>query len=280
MTSSIRLDGKVAIVTGATQGIGRAISLDLASRGVHVIGTARNPEPAAELSAAACAAGGQFTFIQGDVGTWSGCKEVAEAAIAVTGRADILINNAGISRPHCRMDAIEEDMWRAVSSSTLEGTIAMTRYVLPTMIAQQDGVILHIASVSAISGLNNMGSYCMAKAAVMHHAKVVAIENLVNNVRCNALLVGATETEAMKLSLASLAEKRRAAGDANAGTRAHHGSLTTLQPEDLARSVTLLCLPEAREINGAAIAVDRGFSAGLFNSRYNELSAAGQIPAI
>lgn len=277
--SSVSLAGKVAIVTGATQGIGRAISLELASYGAHVVGTARNPEPAAGMAEAAQAAGGKFTFIKGDVGSWAGCEAIVDAALAAGGgRVDILINNAGISRPHCRMDEINEELWRSVSSITLEGTIAMTRFVLPTMIAQKDGVILHVASVAAISGLNNMGSYCMSKAAVAHHARVVAIENLPHNVRCNALLVGGTETEAQKRSLASLAQKRREAGDDSAGSRAAHGKLATMQPEGLAQTVALLCLPGAREITGSTVALDRGFSAGLFNSRYNELSAAGQIP--
>jgi 3-oxoacyl-[acyl-carrier protein] reductase len=156
--SSFRLDGKVILITGATQGIGRACTLELASRGARVIGSARNPEPVAELMVAAKRSGGEFTFIQGDASNWADCKRVAEAARAVYGKIDVLINNAGISRPHAKMEEIEESDWRAVVGSTLEGTVAMTRYVLPGMIAQKDGLILNISSSAAVAGLANLGA--------------------------------------------------------------------------------------------------------------------------
>lgn len=279
---TIRLDGKTAIVTGACAGIGRAITLDLASRGVHVLGCDRNPEPAPHLAEEARAAGGAFTFIEGDVSRWADSGRVAEAALAQFGRIDILVNNAGISRPHRRMEQIEEADWRAVSGVTLEGTIAMTRHVLPAMIAQKDGVIIHIASAAATAGFASMGAYCIAKAGVVHHAKVVAVENIEHGIRCNALIVGATETEAMTLSLLSQADRLKEAseGNATAPARGHYGSLSTMKPAQVAQAVALLCSEEAREINGAAIAVDRGVSAGIFTSRYNQLSAAGLIPPI
>lgn len=277
---SFRLDGKVALITGSTQGIGRAIALDLASRGVKIVGTARSRDPVPELSEKIAALGSSFTFVEADAGKWSDCKRAAEEALAAHGRIDILVNNAGISRPHALMEAIEEHEWRAVTAPTMEGTVAMTRYVLPTMLAQGTGSIVHIASTGAETVITHMGAYCMAKAAVAHHARVVALETMGTGVRCNALLVGGTETEAMKKSLLSLARKAR--GDDNwvpeEGKSTVHSAARMLQPSELAPVVALLCLDESQEISGATIPVDRGLLAGMFNSKYNAMSAAGVIP--
>jgi NAD(P)-dependent dehydrogenase (short-subunit alcohol dehydrogenase family) len=273
----VDLSGQVAIVTGATRGIGRALSVSLAAAGATVVGTARGPEPAAALCDELGAA---FTFVQADAGRWDDCQRVAAAALEQHGRIDILINNAGTSLPQVRIDELSEDEWRAVSGPTLDGPLFMSRAVLPTMREQRGGGIITVASGAGIQGLATMGSYGMSKAAVIQLARVIAVENMEFGVRANALIVGAVATE---LSLASLvARGHDMLGDAWAPP-VPNGSGSAMDammipPENLANAVLMLCSPEAREINGAVIAVDRGFSAGAYNSALIGLAATGHLP--
>lgn len=276
--SSIRLDGKVAIVTGATKGIGRAISLALTGAGVSVVGTARNAGPAAEVAEECKRAGGAFTFVQADVSRWDDCQRTVAETLKRHARVDILINNAGTSMPMVRMDKINESDWRSVIGPTMDGTVFMTRGVLPKMIEQKDGVIINIASGAGVAGLATYGAYCMAKAAVLHHARVVAVENIGNGVRANGLVVGGVATDLLNDSI--LQGGRDVRGQDWVPDEKHMASLkaSTIQPEALANAVMLLCTEEAREINGATIAVDRGFSAGSFTSNFLSMASAGLLP--
>jgi len=281
--SSIRLDGKIILITGATKGIGRALTLELAARGAMIVGTARSPGTAAQIAEEAKRAGGGFTFVQADVSSWKDCMRTVAVALEKHGRIDVLINNAGTSLPQVRMDKIEESDWRTVIGPTMEGTVFMTRGVLPKMIEQKDGVIINIASGAGVSGLATMGAYCMAKAAVIQHAKVVAIENMGTGVRANAIIVGPVETELSYQSL--LAHGRETHGQSwapNIGSDGERNGASlgaaTIRPEALAAAVMLLCTEEAKEINGGAISVDRGFSAGMYNSTVVTLGAAGLLP--
>ena len=157
----------------------------------------------------------------------------------------------------------------------------MSRAVLPTMRAQRSGVIITVASGAGIQGLATMGAYGMAKAAAIQLARVIAVENLEFGVRANALIVGAVATE---LSLASLVARGRdmfgpewvpPIPDADGAGSAMDALM--IPPERLADAVLLLCTPEASEINGAVIAIDRGFSAGAYNSALVGLAAAGAL---
>ena len=170
--------------------------------------------------------------------------------------------------------------WRAVAGPTLDGPLFMSRAVLPTMRTQRSGTIINVASGAGIQGLATMGAYGMAKAAAIQLARVIAVENLELGVRANALIVGAVATE---LSLASLVARGRdmfgpdwvpPTPDADAGSAM---DALMIPPENLADAVLLLCAPEAREINGAVIAIDRGFSAGAYNSALVGLAAAGAL---
>ena len=279
---SIDFSGQVAIVTGATRGIGRALSVALANRGASIVGTARSPEPAASLRDEIEALGSTFTFVQADAARWEDCHDVAAAAIEQHGRIDILLNNAGTSLPQVRIDEIDEDAWRAVAGPTLEGPLFMSRAVLPTMREQQGGVIINIASGAGVQGLATMGAYGMSKAAAIQLARVIAVENMEFGIRANALVVGAVATE---LSLASLVARGRDMFGPDWAPPAHGGNGSAassmdammIPPENLADAVLLLCAPEAREINGAVIAVDRGFCAGAYNSALIGLAAAGRL---
>ncbi|MCW3015601.1 MAG: family NAD(P)-dependent oxidoreductase [Solirubrobacterales bacterium] len=280
----VQLSGQVALVTGATRGIGRALSLALAAAGATVVGTARDPEPAASLGDEIDGLGAAFTFVQADVGRWEDCQRVAATALEQHGRIDILLNNAGTSLPQVRIDELEEDDWRAVAGPTLDGPLFMSRAVLPGMREQQGGVVITIASGAGIQGLATMGAYGMSKAAAIQLARVIAVENMEFGVRANALIVGAVATD---LALASLVARGRdmfgpdwappAPGDN--GSSASGMDALMIPPENLANAVLMLCAPEAREINGAVIAVDRGFSAGAYNSALIGLAAAGVLPA-
>jgi NAD(P)-dependent dehydrogenase (short-subunit alcohol dehydrogenase family) len=284
MNMSVDLSGQVAVVTGATRGIGRALSLALAAAGATVVGTARDPEPAASLGEEIEALGATFTFVPADAGRWEDCQLVAATALEHHGRIDILLNNAGTSLPQVRIDELEEDDWRTVARSTLDGPLFMSRAVLPPMREQRGGVIITVASGAGIQGLATMGAYGMSKAAVIQLARVIAVENMEFGVRANALIVGAVATE---LALSSLVARGRdmfgpdwtpPAPDDN-GSSASAMDALMIPPENLANAVLMLCAPEAREINGAVIAVDRGFSAGAYNSALIGLAAAGLLPA-
>jgi NAD(P)-dependent dehydrogenase (short-subunit alcohol dehydrogenase family) len=274
---SIELSGQVAVVTGATRGIGRALSLALARAGATVVGTARDPAPAAALGEEIGAA---FTFVQADVARWEDCQRVAATALEEHGRIDILINNAGTSLPQVRIDEIAEDDWRTVAGATLDGPLFMSRAVLPAMREQRGGAIITVASGAGIQGLATMGAYGMSKAAVIQLARVIAVENMEFGIRANALIVGAVATE---LSLASLVARGRDMFGPDWVPPAPNGNAAGMDammipPDNLADAVLMLCTPEAREINGAVIAVDRGFSAGAYNSALVGLAAAGMLP--
>ncbi|HEX3705087.1 MAG TPA: SDR family oxidoreductase [Mycobacteriales bacterium] len=279
---TIDYTGRVVLVTGATRGIGRALSLAFAARGAAIVGTARNPEPAEAFAKEIAELGSTFTFVEADAGSFADCKAVAASAVKHHGRIDVLINNAGTSLPQVRIDLIEEDQWRSVAGPTLDGPLFMSRAVLPTMRAQGDGVIINVASGAGIQALATMGAYGMAKAAAIQLARVIAVENAAFGVRANALIVGAVATE---LSLASLVARGQdmfgpdwtptPPADDSAGSPMDS---VMIPPEALADSVLMLCAPESREINGAVIAIDRGFSAGAYNSAFVGLAAAGLLP--
>lgn len=279
---SIDLTGQVALVTGATRGIGRALSLAFAAAGAHVVGTARNPEPAAELEREIKDLGSTFTFARADVSRWIDCQDVADLALSTHGRIDVLVNNAGTSLPQVRIHQLDEHSWRAVSGPTLDGPLFMSRAVLPVMRSRRRGVIINICSGAGIQALATMGAYGMSKAAAIQLARVIAVENLDHGVRANALIVGPVATE---LSLASLIARGRDTHgeDWTPSAPVEHGDSSsidamTIPPRNVANAVLTLCTAESVEINGAVIAVDRGFSAGALNSAFIGLAASGALP--
>lgn len=279
---SIDLSGQVALVTGATKGIGRALSLAFAAAGARVVGTARSPEPAPELEREIKALGSTFTFARADVSRWNDCQDVAELALSTHGRIDVLVNNAGTSLPQARIHEIDEESWRAVSGPTLDGPLFMSRAVLPAMRTQGSGVIINICSGAGVQALATMGAYGMSKAAAIQLARFIAVENLDRGVRANALVVGPVATE---LSLASLVARGRDIHGEDWAPAAplEHGEASsidamTIPVKNVANAVLTLCTHESVEINGAVIAVDRGFSAGALSSAFIGLAAGGALP--
>jgi NAD(P)-dependent dehydrogenase (short-subunit alcohol dehydrogenase family) len=259
-----RLDNKVAIVTGATAGIGKAITETFCGRGATVVGMARRPGPGAELEASL---GGAFSFIQGDVSDVADCTGLVQTAIERFGRVDLLINNAGYGLPLARVESILDTDLDAIMGVTFRSCLAMCRAVLPGMQRQESGTIVNFASFAGVEALSHMGAYGAAKAAVIQLTKVIAVENRDRGIRANVVVVGSVGTEQSRdtgLEMAKIMRGPDFVPDPNRPPGVFGGA--RMHPDAVARAVATLCDDDAAELTGAVIAVDRGFSAGWLAS--------------
>lgn len=280
---TVRLDGKVALVTGATAGIGRGICVALAGRGAHVLGMARSPEPGALLEKELADTDGSFTFVRGDVNVRADCENAVDAAVAQHGRVDILVNNAGHGFPLKRVEDFEDGDWDTVMSVDLKSTFYMIRKTLPVMQRQRDGVIINIASIVGNQAVVRYGVYGAAKAAVSHLTRALAVENQEFGIRVNSIEMGAVATQHAADVLTDMG--RYVHGDPSwtptpPDPDAEPGGLARalLDPGSVGRSVAVLCSDDAREINGANIPMDGCFAAGFFASTLLHLGAAELLP--
>ena len=259
-----RLDDKVAVITGATAGIGRALSQTFCERGAKVIGMARRPEPGAELEAAL---DGSFRFVAGDASITDDCVRAVHVAMEKHGRVDLLINNAGYSLPLARVEAITDDHLDAIMGVTFKSCFAMCRTTLPIMQRQRTRMILNFATFAGVKTLSHMNAYGAAKAAVIHLTKVIAVENRDAGIRANALVVGSVGTEQSRdagLEMAKIVRGPDFVPDLTRPPNAFDSA--RMKPEAVARATAMLCDDDAAELTGAVVAIDRGFSAGWLAS--------------
>ena len=189
------LENKVALVTGAGRGIGRAIALALAAEGAAVIvnynGSAAK---AAEVVAQIEEAGGKAEAIQCNVSDFTACGEMMADVIKRYGHLDILVNNAGITRDNLLMKMSEED-FDAVISTNLKGAFNCIKHVSRQMLKQRGGRIINISSVSGVMGNAGQANYCASKAGIIGLTKSVARELGSRGITCNAIAPGFIKTE-------------------------------------------------------------------------------------
>lgn len=245
------LAGKVALVTGASRGIGAAIALELAESGATV---AVNYYPGCEGDAAAVltqieSAGSHAATFVGDVSDPASCTALVEAVVVKLGSLDILVNNAGITRDGLMVRMSDED-WAAVISTNLSGVFYMTRAAGKVMMKARTGSIVNIASVVGMTGNAGQANYSAAKAGVIGLTKTTARELASRGVRCNAVAPGFIETD----MTAKLPESVR---EALAGQIAL-GRLGS--PADVATAVAFLASDEASYVTGQVLAIDGGMT--------------------
>jgi 3-oxoacyl-[acyl-carrier protein] reductase len=188
------LSDKVAIVTGASRGIGRAIALALASQGAKVVASARNAEALAELTAVIKSQGGDALAVVGDVAVEDDANNLVKQAVAAYGQVDIFINNAGITRDGLLLRMKNAD-WDAVLDTNLKGAFLCTRAVAKVMSKQRSGRIINISSVVGEMGNAGQANYCASKAGLLGLTKSVARELARRNVTVNAITPGFITTE-------------------------------------------------------------------------------------
>jgi len=242
----IRLDGKIAIVTGASRGIGRAIATMMARQGATVIAAARGDNAAATVAEIA-AAGGTAEAATVDVSDAAAVEALIAGVLARHRRIDILVNNAGITRDQLML-RMKRDDWDAVIATNLSAAFTATQAVLKPMIRQRAGRIVCISSVVGQSGNAGQANYAASKAGLIGFAKAVAQEVASRNVTVNVVAPGLIETDMTKAI----------AGDAHADWAAKIPLKRLGVPADVAAAVCFLASDEAAYITGQVLAVNGG----------------------
>jgi acetoacetyl-CoA reductase len=189
------LAGKVALVTGASRGIGRAIALELASRGASVAVNYQSSTASAEsLAGEIRALGADCMLVQGDVSSSTQAQKVVESVLANWKRIDILVNNAGVTRDRSLRKMVAED-WAHVINVNLNGTYYCTSAVLPAMIEQKFGRIINISSLIGQVGGFGQANYAASKGGITAFTKTLALEMARYNITANCIAPGYTGTE-------------------------------------------------------------------------------------
>ena len=241
------LSEKVAVVTGASRGIGRLIAVDLARRGARVVASARNVEALDSLVAEITAGGGEALAVAADVAVAADADGLLAAAVQRFGRVDILVNNAGITRDGLLLRMKEED-WDAVLDTNLKGAFLCTRAAAKVMSKQKYGRIINISSVVGEMGNPGQANYCASKAGLLGLTKSVARELARRNVTVNAVTPGFVVTDMTD----ALPEKARD----ELVSQIPLGRLG--KPEDIAFCVAFLASDQAGYITGQVLGVNGG----------------------
>lgn len=244
--NEIKFEGQVALVTGASRGIGAAIAHELAHRGLKVIGTATSDEGAARISAALA----EFHGCKGvnlNVNDAPGCEALIDAIVKEHGGLQVLVNNAGITRDNLAM-RMKDDEWDAVLDTNLKAVFRMSRAVMRTMMKQRYGRIISITSVVGASGNPGQANYAAAKAGVAGMTRALGRELGTRNITVNCVAPGFIETD----MTAHLPDEQQKAllGQIPLG---HLG-----KPADIAHAVAYLASPQAGYVTGQELHVNGG----------------------
>jgi len=189
------LDGKIAIVTGASRGIGKAIAENFIAQGATVAFTyLSSDEKAKALEVELTAKGGVAKGFKSNAADFNSAQELADAVVAAFGTIDILVNNAGITKDNLLM-RMSEEQWDDVINTNLKSAFNLTKAVLKPMLKARKGSIINMSSVVGVSGNAGQANYAASKAGMIGFTKSVAQELGSRNIRCNAIAPGFIETE-------------------------------------------------------------------------------------
>ena len=242
------LAGKVALVTGASRGIGKAIACKLAREGAKVIINYNGSKEKAEaVKSEIEAAGGQAEVYQCDVSDYTACETFIQTVIKEEGSLDILVNNAGITKDGLLMKMSEEDFDK-VMDTNLKGAFNTIRFASRQMLRQKGGRIINMSSVVGVSGNAGQANYAASKAGVIGLTKAAARELASRGITVNAIAPGFIETDMTDV----LSDKVKEASEAQIPL-GHFG-----KPEDVAAAAAFLASEEAGYITGQVLHVDGG----------------------
>jgi NAD(P)-dependent dehydrogenase (short-subunit alcohol dehydrogenase family) len=258
-----RLDGQVAIVTGASKGIGRLMSQAFAEEGAQVVCAARSADLVQETANLVRARGGAAIACVGDVSREDDVRRVVETGVEAFGKVTALINNAGDGGPTKPIqDYLVED-WAYTIGSCLTSTYLCTRFVVPEMIKAGGGAIVNISSMAGRRGLPYRVGYCAAKAGQVGMTYGLALELGPHNITVNTIAPGAVEGDRIDQVIAGQARVRGVSEDVMRKALVERSPLKRMsRGEDIAALAVFLCSDLARNISGQCIPVTAGEPAG------------------
>ncbi len=245
----MRLEGKVALVSGSTRGIGRSIAEMFAREGARVVVTGRTVDRGEKVVGNIRAAGGEAIFVELDVTSEDSVRHAMDAAVDAFGRLDTLVNNAAptdaVSTSVKPLTDYTTEEWDRIILGTLTGNVFWAwKYGAPHIAAAGGGSVVNISSAQSIVGLSGFGAYAAAKGAINSLTRTLAVEGSPNNITVNTIVVGRVIAHAK---------------DTNVGVGGGH--LTRLgNPNDIAYAAAWLASQESRFVTGSLVTVDGGFS--------------------
>ena len=254
----MRLENKVAIVTGSSSGLGRAIALRFAEEGAKVtVNADKNVDGGQETVAMVKEAGGEAIFVQGSVASEADCKRLVKETVDAFGKIDIVVNNAGIEIRGGVLTLTEEE-WDTMISVDLKGIFMVSREAIPEMIKVGGGSIVNVTSVLSFDVIPERAAYCAAKAGAVHLSKSIALDCAPHNIRCNALGPGAFHTPLLNQSMVD-------SGDFDAtyevlSNKSVFGRMG--KNEELAAAALFLASDEASFVTGSVLQCDGGWFLG------------------
>jgi len=244
-----KLDGKVALITGAASGIGRATALLFAKEEAKIAVADYVPAGGQETVKMIQKAGGDAVFIEADVSQTANVERMVKTTVNTYGQIDILFNNAGVGQIRVPMLETTEEEWDRVLNINLKGVFLCSKYAIPVMLDQGGGIIINTASITGLVGLPGNPAYGVSKAGVIQLTKMMAAEYGRQNIRVNCICPGAIQTpmtESVSLPMDAYIQvqflKR------------------TGQPEDIARAGLYLASDDSSFVTGVALVVDGGWT--------------------
>jgi NAD(P)-dependent dehydrogenase (short-subunit alcohol dehydrogenase family) len=252
-----RLDNKVALVTGAGSGIGRAIAETFAQAGAFVYVADRDANGGQETVKRVSAAGGKASFLALDVTKENECEAVREAVHAAHGRLDVLVNNAGIGHVGTILQTTGADLDRMYSVN-VRGMFNVTRAFIGDMVKRKSGNVINLASIGGVVGVRDRLAYCTTKFAVVGFTKSMALDHALDGIRVNCICPGRVETPFVSARLKEYPDPEKAYKEM-ASTQAI-GRMA--RPEEIAAAALYLASDDSAFVTGTDFIIDGGWSAG------------------
>jgi len=252
----MRLEGKVAVITGAASGMGQAMAELFSAEGAKIVAADWHQESLDAVVAAIKTAGGEIVGVQGNVALKADCERVIDTAVATYGGLDILCNNAGVMDQFQPVGDLSDDVYERVMSINLNGPVYLSRKAIPLMIARGGGSVIMTASAAGSGGGAAGAAYTISKHALIGLTRSTAYSYALQGIRCNAMACGGVETNIQQSIDPATVDQ---AGAARYG--AYQALIPAfLKPIEIAQLALFLASDDSKHVNGAIIPIDGGWT--------------------